>query len=105
MGKNDFAAVSNVREDDFFRTAMGIDSIPSTETLRQRLDAQARPLLALVNEASIGFLVNAEVRCTALATGHVPLDGDVTPFDNSQAKQEGVSRPYKGIDGYAPMAA
>ncbi len=35
LGKNDFEAVSNVRADDFFRTAMGIDSIPSAETLRQ----------------------------------------------------------------------
>ena len=105
LGKNDFEAVSNVREDDFFRTAMGIDAIPSTETLRQRLDAQAKHLLALVNEASIEFLVNVEARCTALATGHVPLDADVTPFDNSQTQKEGVSRTYKGFDGYAPMGA
>ena len=34
LGKNDFEAVSNVHEDDFFRTAMGIETIPSTETLR-----------------------------------------------------------------------
>jgi hypothetical protein len=105
LGKNDFEAVSNVREDDFFRTAMGIDTIPSTETLRQRLDAQAKRLLPLVNESSIEFLVNVEARCTALATGHVPLDADVTPFDNSQTQKEGVSRTYKGFDGYAPMAA
>lgn len=105
LGKNDFEAVSNVHEDDFFRTAMGIDTIPSTETLRQRLDAQAKHLLPLVNEASIEFLANVGVRCTALATGHVPLDADVTPFDNSQTKKEGVSRTYKGFDGYAPMAA
>jgi len=84
---------------------MGIDTIPSTETLRQRLDAQAKLLLPLINEASIEFLVNVEVQCTALASGHVPLDADVTPFDNSQTKKEGVSRTYKGFDGYAPMAA
>ena len=50
---------------------------------------------------SIEFLVNVEVQYTALASGHVPLllDADV---DNSQTKKEGVSRAYKGFDGYAP---
>ena len=28
---------------------------------------------------------------------------DVTPMDNSKSKKEGVSRTYKGFDGYAPM--
>lgn len=27
------------------------------------------------------------------------------PFDNSQSKKEGVSCTYKGVNGYAPMAA
>ena len=42
---------------------------------------------------------------TALANGHVPVDIDVTPMDNSKSKKEGVSRTYKGFDVYAPMMA
>lgn len=42
---------------------------------------------------------------TALANGLVPVDIDVTPMDNSNSKKEGVSRTYKGFDGYAPMMA
>ena len=42
---------------------------------------------------------------TALANGFVPVDIDVTPMDNSKSKKEGVSRTYKGFDGYAPMMA
>ena len=34
-----------------------------------------------------------------------PLDIDVSPFDNSKTKKEGVSRTYKGVDGYAPIFA
>jgi hypothetical protein len=105
LGKSDFEAVSGVREDDFFHTAMGIVTVPSTETLRQRLDGYAEAFLPLVVEAGTDFLVNVEAKCTALETGHIPLDADVTPFDNSQTKKEGVSRTYKGYDGYAPMAA
>ena len=35
----------------------------------------------------------------------MPVDMDVTPFDNSKTMKEGVSRTYKGFDGYAPMVA
>ena len=42
---------------------------------------------------------------TAFANGLVPVDIDVTPMDNSKSKKEGVSRTYKGFDGYAPMMA
>ncbi|QGP90986.1 hypothetical protein MGLY_03090 [Neomoorella glycerini] len=34
-----------------------------------------------------------------------PLDIDVSPFDNSNSKKEGVSRTYKGHDGHAPIFA
>ena len=42
---------------------------------------------------------------TALDNGFVPVDIDVTPFDNSKSNKEGVSRTYKGFDGYAPIMA
>ena len=42
---------------------------------------------------------------TALNNGFVPVDIDVTPFDNSKSNKEGVSRTYKGFDGYAPIMA
>jgi hypothetical protein len=35
----------------------------------------------------------------------VHVDLDVSPHDNSKTKKEGVSRTYKGCDGYAPMHA
>ncbi len=35
----------------------------------------------------------------------MPLDIAVTPFDNSKTHKEGVSRTYKGFDGYAPIMA
>jgi hypothetical protein len=30
---------------------------------------------------------------------------DVSPFDNSKTQKEGVSRTYKGVDGFAPIFA
>jgi len=105
LGKSDFDAVENVRKDAFFATAMGISKVPSAVTLRQRLDERADDFRPWVEEAAAGLLVGLDVRPKALATGHVPLDADVTPFDNSNTRKEGVSRTYQGCDGYAPMAA
>ncbi|GHT83294.1 hypothetical protein FACS1894137_04010 [Spirochaetia bacterium] len=36
---------------------------------------------------------------------YIPVDIDVSPMDNSKTKKEGVSRTYKGCDGYAPIFA
>ncbi|MDD1623010.1 MAG: hypothetical protein LUQ11_16155 [Methylococcaceae bacterium] len=41
---------------------------------------------------------------TPLATAHVALDIDVYPINNEKTQKEGVSRTYKGFDGYAPIA-
>ncbi len=105
LGKSDFEAVENVRNDDFFVEALGVSTVPSAVTLRQRLDERAAAFLPVIEEASVEFLRSVGIQPTALDTGHVPLDADVTPFDNSNTCKEGVSRTYKGHDGYAPMAA
>ncbi len=105
LGKSDFEAVSNVREERFFAEALGISTVPSEVTLRQRFDDRAEAFLPLVTEGAVGFLRDLGVKPTALETGHVPLDADVTPLDNSGTRKEGVSRTYKGEDGFAPMAA
>ena len=56
-------------------------------------------------QANIDMLREMKIEPTALENGYVPVDIDVTPFDNSKTKKEGVSRTYKGFDGYAPIMA
>jgi hypothetical protein len=104
LGKSDFEAIENFRGDEYFQAALDIRKMPSSARLRQRFDEQAQPMLEVVYDASIDFLVNAKVPVTPLSTGHVALDIDVFPMDNSKTKKEGVSRTYKGFDGYAPIA-
>jgi hypothetical protein len=105
LGKSDFEAVAGVREDDFFQQALGIGRVPSAETLRQRLDEHAPAMRTVIDEANVEFMVNAKAPVGALKTGHVPLDIDVFPMNNSGTRKEGVSRTYHGYDGYAPIAA
>lgn len=104
LGKSDFEAIENHRNDDYFKVALSIQQVPSTARLRQRLDEHADALLPIIHHSNIDFLAHAQVPVTPLATGHVALDIDVYPMNNEKTRKEGVSRTYKGFDGYAPIA-
>ena len=107
QGKSSFDSVREFHEDpDYFKAALGIAyAIPSAETLRQRMDTIGSSLREDILKANITMFKTIGVEPTALENRHVPLDMDVTPFDNSKTFKEGMSRTYKGFDGYAPMMA
>jgi len=104
IGKNDFEAINTIESEFYFTSAMDINAIPGEATLRQRMDKHAVHFLPIVEKASRDFLSNIQPALRPLSTGYVPIDADVTPMDNSGSHKEGVSRTYKGHDGYAPMA-
>ena len=105
QGKTSFDSVREFHADpDYFKAALGISyAIPSSETLRQRMDMIGSSLRKEILQANVTMFKTIGVEPTALENGNVPLDLDVTPFDNSKTFKEGVSRTYKGFDGYAPM--
>lgn len=106
-GKSDFDAIESLRQDAFFRDAMGLASVPSSPTLRQRMDTLAAAgdaALSALDDANERLLRRAKPTLTPLATGHLALDFDVFTLDNSGTAKEGVGRTYMGFDGYAPIA-
>lgn len=105
LGKSDYQAIVAMREDDYFKQALGIDRIPSVERLRQRLDEAGADLVPVIHRSSRTMLKRLKAPITGYRNDLVPLDVDVFPQDNSNTKKEGVSRTYKNYDGYAPMAA
>lgn len=107
MGKPYYEAVHEMDDDkEFYQAALGITrSIPSEETLRQRMDDIGDSLRETILNENIELLISNKIVPTALPNGLVPVDIDVTPMDNSKSKKEGVSRTYKGFDGYAPIMA
>jgi len=105
LGKSDYQAITAMREDDYFMNSLGISTVPSAERLRQRLDEKAEKYLQVVRKCSVAMLKKGKAHLTPLDTGHIPLDADVFPMDNSGTKKEKVSYTYKGHDGYAPIAA
>lgn len=106
-GKSDFDAIESLRQDAFFKSALGLVAVPSSPTLRQRMDAMAdagdTALIAL-DDANERLLRRAKPTLTPLSTGHLALDFDVFTLDNSGTAKEGVGRTYMGFDGYAPIA-
>ena len=107
QAKPHFDAVNEMKDDPgYYKDALGLVSrIPSSETLRQRMDDIGSSLRPQILQANIGMFRTHHVTPAALPTGEVALDIDVTPFDNSKTSKQGVSRTYKGFDGYAPIMA
>ena len=106
-GKSDFDAIESRCRDAFFKDALGLVAVPSSPTLRQRMDALAdagEPALTALDEANERLLRRAKPAFTPLSTGHLALDFDVFTLDSSGTAKEGVGRTYMGFDGYAPIA-
>jgi len=115
QGKSDFDAIENFRGDTFFKHALGIELLPSSPTLRQRMDARAADwfghLLTLNESLLMGALPKSAGPKSArpdygvLPCGWLPLDIDTFAMDNSHTAKDGVGRTYAGVDGYCPLAS
>ena len=111
LGQSDYEAIEPFRDDEAgFKLLLDLAAVPSGATLRQRLDQlaempEAAQLLLTLKEESLAILKNQKVVLTPVLRDLVPLDIDVSPFDNSKSHKENVSRTYKGFDGYAPIMA
>lgn len=105
--QNDFDRIELYRDDVFFKYALNLETVISSPSLRQRLDMAGKEPLwnEIVSEENVRMLVERRVDCTPSIRDLVPLDIDVSPFDNSGTKKEGVSRTYAGYDGYSPIFA
>lgn len=106
QGKNDFDDINEMHEDkDFYADALNIDKIPSSSRMRQRMDGIGKGFEKIIFEENTVLLKNTGAQISPCYKRYVPLDVDVSPFDNSNTKKEGVSRTYLGFDGYAPIFA
>jgi len=111
LGQSDYEAIEPFRDDELgFKLLLDLKAVPSSSTLRQRLDQLAQmpdapALLMRLKEESLGLLKNKQAVLSPTLRDLLPLDIDVSPFDNSKSHKEEVSRTYKGFDGYAPILA
>ena len=108
QGKTAYDDVREMLENpDFYKFALGNVKIPSAEALRTRLDeiGDAFDKSEIAQDTVVSILRANKVQFETLSTGHVPIDADVSPHDNSNTKKEGVGWTYKGFDGYSPIYA
>jgi hypothetical protein len=105
LGKSDYADIESYRQEEFFGRALGLPQLPSEETLRQRLDQLGTTAIATLHEESAQLIARHAPVLTPCHSDWIPLDIDVSPFDNSGTKKEGVAYTYKKLDGYAPNFA
>ncbi len=107
LGKTDFDNVNEFHSDkEFYSLALGIENdVPSESTLRNRLDLIGQSMNSQILEGNVSLLKECKIQPSALPCGYIPVDIDVTPFDNSGSHKQGVSRTYKNFDGYAPIMA
>ena len=104
QGKSDVEAIENFRGDAFFKQALDIAVLPSSPTLRQRLDAQADGIAVHTGAMIETLLLGHRPDYGVLPCGWLPVDIDTFAMDNSGTAKEGVGRTYAGVDGFCPLA-
>jgi hypothetical protein len=99
LGKPDFDAIEAFRNDPFFLKSLGLNFVPSSPTLRQRIDGAKGAFNEIIRDRSARLVWKFVPVITPCHKTLVSLDIDVSPFDNSETKKEGVSWTYKKFDG------
>lgn len=105
LGKSDYTGIEPFREETFFRRALDLAQLPSEETLRQRMNQLGTAPLTILHEEVAEMIRHNAPAPQPCHRDRVPLDIDVSPWDNSGTKKEGVACTYKMCDGYAPIFA
>ncbi len=98
LGKSDYEAVTDMRNDKYFKQSLGIKQVPSAETLRQRFDETAKTFAPIISASYAEFIRHAKGIITPLATGHVAVDMDIFCMDRLryQKKKAAVSTLNSG---------
>jgi hypothetical protein len=107
QGRSSFEEIKLFRDDPFFKQAFNLQFVPAAETLRLYLEKIAKEknyVLQKITECNVNLLNKTTITPVEVSgRKYIPLDVDVSPLDNSKSHKEGVSRTYKGHDGYAPI--
>ena len=125
-GQHNFEVCRDFELEQFFiKNALGLVHLPSAERFRQRLDLivaesdwkhDVFPRLVQLNQKVIMlYFKENETGLTPIPSplflddGQVihllPVDIDVTPYDESKSHKEGATVTYKNFIGYAPINA
>ena len=103
-GNSSYADIQKFRSDFLFCRIVG-GAAPSQETLRQRLDALAEEDWQDILDANVSDQLSRAQPTRIDVEGEklIPLDIDVSVFEDTASHNEGVSATYRKVNGYAPI--
>lgn len=103
-GNSSYADIQKFRSDFLFCRIVG-GAAPSQETLRQRLDALAEEDWQDILDANVSDQLSRAQLTRIDVEGEklIPLDIDVSVFEDTASHKEGVSATYRKVNGYAPI--
>jgi len=107
QGRSSYEEIKLFRHDPFFKKAFDLAFVPAKETLRlylERIAEEGDFVLERISDCNVNLLKMTTIT-PILVSGreYIPVDIDVSPFDNSKSNKEGVSWTYKGHDGLSPI--
>ncbi len=107
LGRNDFCSIKLFKNDLLFFKSLGVENLPSEETLRQRLDdiAKQNHNQSLIDDCNVELLSKIKDYGTIETqySSYIPLDLDVSVMLQPNCKKEGVNWTYHNANGYAPI--
>lgn len=106
QGRCHYEDIEAYREDSCFKDALNIGHVASSSRLNQRFQdlAFGDKVWPLLYSANLSLLRSQRIGSITVGNDRfIPHDIDVSPFDNGGSRREGVSRTYKGCDGFSPI--
>jgi len=117
LGKSEYDAIEEYSGDKDFKRLLGIRTVPSAVTHRQRIEDLPGEIADVLREFNMRIIATAFERAKqhrkndqrfqeSLTIGnnsYVVIDSDVSILDNSDSKKESVEWTYKKCDRNAPM--
>jgi len=103
QGRSNFEDIELFKNDIMFKEALELSGIPCASSLRTRLNdlGNDTEVIKSLKQGNFSFLTQATAHTIDTGSRNlIPIDIDVSPFDNSNSKKENVGRTYKGHDGY-----
>jgi hypothetical protein len=107
QGRSAFEDITLFRQSDLFKDAFNLPMVCAPETVRlysEEMAQDSKNLIPQISRVNENLMAKAQPSPLMVDDrAYLPVDIDVSPMDNSRTKKEGVSRTYKGCDGYAPI--
>jgi hypothetical protein len=108
-GKRGFESTGEKRGSIFFKEAFGLSYVYAKETVRiyiEKMLPETDLIIQQLRESTVKIIRKAPLHGIWIDKNYyLPVDIDTTAMDNSKTKKEGVSRTYRGFDGYHPIIA